>query len=182
MSSSVIAPPRNLTLTELTDQVATWRDTLEGMADDGPDAAYIRAKLDQLESLHTNKVDRVCAFLKWLEAEQSALKADKQRFERRQRQYADLENRRRDLVRDLMSDNAISQMKGRAFTLSLCPGKQRLEIDATKLPKEYFRVIPEQIVPEQHVPDEDAIRAALDRNEEVVGARFVDGQPYVQIR
>lgn len=181
--TAVAVPERKLTLAEITDQLAACRDTLEGLdGDDGPDAALIRAKLEQLESLHTNKVDRVCAFLKWLDAEQNGLKADKQRFERRQRQYADLENRRRESVRDLMRENEITQMKGRAFTLSLCPGKQRLEItDESLIPIDYMVFVPARTIPETCAPDADAIEAALKRGEDVPGARLVEGEPYIRV-
>lgn len=203
MSSSALAAPpeRKLSLAEITEQLTAWRDTLEGLADDHGDAELIRAKLEQLDSLHANKVDAYCAFAKWLASEQSGLKSDKQRFDRRQQQYKRLEDQRYDGVRALMVANGISQMKGRAFTITLCDGRKRLEItDPALIPLEYksvsvtmpaaaWRKLYGSVAAEDRADmsvgvsiDEAQVEAALKRGEEVTGARMADGEPYVQIR
>jgi hypothetical protein len=181
VSTELQAP--KLSLREITEQLAAYRDTAEGLIEeDGPDAVLIRAKIAQLESLHTNKVDMRAAFTKWLESEQLGLKADKQRFERRQRAYKRIEDQLYDGARDLMRDNDVTQLKGRAYTITLCDGKKKLDVwDESLIPEQYIAVIPEQVIPERRVVDEEALRSAL-RDGDVPGARLVDGEQYIQIR
>jgi hypothetical protein len=90
---------------------------------------------------------------------------------------------RRGYARDAMASNGITQIKGKAHTISLMPGKQRLIIENPDLiPEDYKIRIPAQFIEARDVPNENAIKAGLEMGHEIPGARLVNGEQFIQVR
>lgn len=127
------------TLRDLLDDFVTLRDTLEGMEEDAPDRAYLEALYANIESKYPEKADRFAAFMRELDRIDKGYGEEIQRFTRRRKAVQALIERRREYARDSMASNGITQIKGKAYTISLSDGKKRVEIDPALVTDKYWR-------------------------------------------
>jgi hypothetical protein len=171
-----VSQPEPKTLRDLTNELTVWQDTAAGFVGEIADAQLIEAKIKQLETLHESKVDRYAAFIRWLSAEQDQIQADERRLSQRRRAFQRHEAKLRADAKALMAENSISELKGRASTITLTEGRQRLECDKSLLPAEYLTTVT------QTFADEDKIEQALKVGVVIDGARLVNSEPHITIR
>lgn len=178
---AIAEKPQKLTLREITESLLAWRETLSASEDES-DIPVIQAKLEQVERMHSDKVDGFCWFLRWLASEQASLAKEAMQFTSRKKAWERLEGKLRRLSADLMQSNALDSMQGRVSKLLLMAGRKKLVIEESQLPAHYLRHVEQVIIPAHDVPDTEAIEAALKRGVDVPGARLAEGEPFVQVR
>ena len=178
---AVATEPRKLTLQEITAELVCWRETLSATEDE-TEVPIIKAKLEQIEAMHSDKVDGFCWFLRWLASEQAQLAKEALQFTSRKKAWERLEEKLRRLSVELLKENDLSFMAGRVSKLLLMAGRKKLVVDdQSKLPAHYVRHVEQVIVPAHDEPDWEAIEEALKRGIDVPGARLAEGEPYVRV-
>lgn len=171
-----LAITKRETLYDITAEYAAIRDALL----DDPDldlAARFEALADRLEQ----KVERIVGLIRSLEAEEEEAAVIAKRIAAWKKARTLSGERLREFLRSGLLMAQVKQVKGPGFTISITEPtakSARLIIDPALLPDRFKR---EEVIC-RDIVDEGAVRLALERGEEIPGARLEPGEPRLQLR
>jgi len=156
-------------LYELTDN---YRKVWEMVDDDTVDLAVIEDTLQSIEGELEEKAGNIAKFVKSMEYDVDAMKAEEKRISERRKATENRINNIKAYVQMQMELANLNKIKTPTMTISLQKNPPSVSIeDDTAIPAKYIIVIPEQ-----HQPDKKRIAEALKNGEVVPGAVLKQGK------
>ena len=141
-----------------------YRQATDGDGD-LPDSAF--ESLGQMHGEIEHKVEACCQVLRNLESDRDALKAEADRFAKRAKSAGNAADRLKGYVLSCLQAADIHSVEAGVFRVAVAQSPPALKIDDEAVPSNYKRLVSEV--------DKAAVKAALERGENVPGAALVRG-------
>ena len=152
-------------LYEIDYQIRSLLDSIIDTADENGEVGEIDfSQLEQLNQERQQKMENIALYIKNLESDAEAIKAEEANLKARRTSLENKANRLRELMIKSMTEHNEQELSSARYQAKIKTSEATDIIDLNRIPKKYI------IVKKEFQPDKKAIKAAIKEGKKVAGA------------